>query len=153
MLPAVTAAFRSWIKGSNNIKLSSDSAVTRVTYEGITNFDSLTDFDKTSIEYLPRTCKEKILAIVEDLPAGITAEAEVAGANVGSISVRRLIVATDAAWYYDSINFTMNTTNMHYTNVLSEFKVEEEAYADLKKKPEPEALLINDRDNDRKVIK
>ena len=88
-------------------------------------------------EYLPRKCKEKIIAIVEDLPAGITAEAEVAGANVGSISVRRLIVATNAARYYDSINRTMNTKNMHYTNVLSDFKVEEEAYTDLKKKPEP----------------
>ena len=69
MPPVATAAFRVWLKESNNIKLSSDSAVTRVTYEGITNFDSLTDFDKSSIEYLPRTCKDKILAIVEDLPA------------------------------------------------------------------------------------
>ena len=139
MHPAVTAAFRSWLKGSNIIKLSFNSTVTSITYEGITNFDSLTDFDKTSIEYIPRTCKEKIIAIVEDLPAGITAGAEVAGANVGSIFVRRLIVATNIAQHYDSINRTTNTTNMHYTNVLSDFKVEEEAYTDLKNKPEPEA--------------
>ena len=42
---------------------------------------------------------------------------------------------------------------MHNTNVLSDFKVEEEAYADLKKKPEPKVPLINNRDNDHKVIK
>ena len=37
--------------------------------------------------------------------------------------------------------------------MLSDFKVEEEAYADLKKKPEPKVSLINGQDNDRKVIK
>ena len=153
MPPAVTNAFKSWLKGNVNMKLSSDSAVTRVTYEGITTFESLTDFDKTSIEYLPRTCKEKILAITEDIPAGIAAEGEVPGANVGTISVRRLITAMKAARYYQSINRTMNPSNMHYTNVLSAFKIEEEAYADLIKKPEPDVPLINDKDNDRKVIK
>ena len=116
------------------MKLSSDAAVTRVTYEGITNFESLTDFDKTSIEYLPRTCKEKILAITEDISAGIAAEAEVPGANVGTISVRRLITAMKSAKYYQSINRTMNSATMHYTNVLAGFKIEEEAYADLLKK-------------------
>ena len=75
MPPTVTNSFKTWLKGNVNMKLSSDAAVTRVTYEGITNFESLTDFDKTSIEYLPRTYKEKILAIAEDIPAGISAEA------------------------------------------------------------------------------
>ena len=97
MPPVVTNAFKTWLKGNVNMKLSSDAAVTRVTYEGITNFESLSDFDKTSIEYLPRTCKATILAIPEDIPAGITAEAEVPGANVGTISVRRLIIAMKAA--------------------------------------------------------
>ena len=153
MPPTVTNAFRTWLKGNVNIKLSSDAAVTRVTYEGITNFESLTDFDKTSIEYLPRTCKERILAITPDIAAGIAAEAEVPGANVGTISVRRLITAMKAARYYQSINRAMNSSNMHYTNVLSGFKVEEDAYADLLKKTEPEVPLINDKDNDRRVIK
>ena len=153
MPPTVTNSFKTWLKGNVNMKLSSDAAVTRVTYEGITNFESLTDFDKTSFEYLPRTCKEKILAITEDISAGIAAEAEVPGANVGTISVRRLITAMKAAKYYQSINRTMNPTIMHYTNVLSGFKIEEEAYADLLKKTEPDVPLINDRDNDRRVIK
>ena len=76
MPPTVINSFKTWLKGNVNMKLSSEAAVTRVTYEGITNFESLTDFDKTSIEYLPRICKEKILAITEDIPAGIAAEAE-----------------------------------------------------------------------------
>ena len=87
MPPTVTNAFKTWLKENVNMKLSSDAAVTRVTYEGITNFESLTDFDKTSIEYLPRTYKEKILAITEDIPVGIQAESKVPGANVGTISV------------------------------------------------------------------
>ena len=135
------------------MKLSSDATVTRVTYEGITNFESLPDFDKTSIEYLPRTCKEKILAITEDVNAGIATEAEVPGANVGTISVRRLITTMKEARYYQSINRTMNPSNIHYTNVLSGFKIEEEAYAELRKKDEPDVPLINDKDNDRRVIK
>ena len=44
----------------------------------------------------------------------------------------------------------MNVTNMHYSNVLAQFKIEEEAYADLLKKTDPEVPLINDRDNDKK---
>ena len=42
----------------------------------------------------------------------------------------------------------MTTANMHYTNVLSSFKIEEEAYSDLLKNTEPDVPLINDRDND-----
>ena len=100
MPPTVTNAFRIWLKGNINMKLSSDTAVTRVTYEGITNFESLSDFNKTSIEYLPRTYKATILAILENIPAGITSEAEVPGVNVGTISVCCLISAMKAAQYY-----------------------------------------------------
>ena len=88
MPPTVTNSFRKWLKINVNVKLSSDTDVTKVTYEGITNFESLANFDQTIIEYLPRTCKEKILAITEDILAGIASEAEVPGANVGTISVR-----------------------------------------------------------------
>ena len=116
--------------------------------QGITNFESLTDFDKSSIEYLPRTCKERIPAITEDRAAGISAEVKVPAANVGNISVRRLITAMKAAKYYQYIDQMMTTANMHYTNVLSSFKIEEEAYSDLLKNTEPDVPLINDRDND-----
>ena len=100
------------------MKLSSAAAVTHVTYEGIVNLESLTDFDKISIEYLPMTYKEKILTMSEDVPAGIVDESEVPVDNIGTISVQRLITAMKAARYYQSINCTMNPANIHYTNVL-----------------------------------
>ena len=62
----VSNAFRNWLKAGTNIKLNSDAAVTRITHEGITNFDSLADFDKKSIKRLPQICKESIPAIVVD---------------------------------------------------------------------------------------
>ena len=130
MPPAVAASFRTWLKSSNNMKLNSDAAVTRITYEGITNYDSLQDFDKSSIESLPKTCINTIPAIPEDLAAGIAAEPEVVGANISTISVRRLIVASNAANYYKSIGRTMTAANMHYGNILSNFKVEWESYQD-----------------------
>ena len=83
------------------MKLSSDAAVLRLLQEGLTIFDSLTDFDKKSLEQLPSVCKETIPAIATDVPNGIAAENEIAGANISSISVR-----------------SMTTANMHYANVL-----------------------------------
>ena len=150
---AVAAAFKSWLKASTNMKLSSDSAVTRLTYEGITNFPSLTDFDKKAIQALPSTCKNRIPAIAEDSAAGIPAEPEVLGANISSISVQRLIVAVHASKYYSSINRAMSVSNMHYGNILAEFKIEWDAYLDLKEQDAPKPPTINDRDNDRTVIK
>ena len=49
MPPVVTASFKQYLKSANNIKLSSDAAVNRIIYEGLTNYDSLTDFEKKSI--------------------------------------------------------------------------------------------------------
>ena len=135
------------------MKLSSDRAVTRVTYEGITSFDSLTDFDKKSIESLSRICKETIPAIPADAASGIAAEPSVPGANVSSISIRRLITSMHAAKYYTSINRTMTTQDMHYANVLSNFKIEWESYEELSKQDEPEVPSIVDKDSDRKIIK
>lgn len=103
MPPAVTNAFSNWLKTNTNMKLLSDAAVLRITYEGITTFDALRDFDDKSIQGLPAICKETIPAITADVGLGIAAEPEVPGANVGSISVRRLCVAVDAAKYYHSI--------------------------------------------------
>jgi len=100
MPPAVTASFKIWLKGNTNMKLSSDAAVLRITYEGITNFKSLDDFDKKSINSLPLICKGKIPEIVKDVAAGLTADPEILGANVSSISVRMFIVDADAAKYY-----------------------------------------------------
>ena len=46
-----------------------------------------------------------------------------------------------------------NGTNLHYTQVLSDFKVEWEDYEKLQDADEPTAPKINDREAERKVIK
>ena len=137
------------------MKLTHDSSVNRVLSEGITNLESLLDFDKKSIQLLPSVCKESVPEIVPPTPnpESIQAEAAVPGANVSTIAVRRLIVAMQAAKYYTSIGRTLNTASMHYTNVLSDFKIEWDDYESLREQDEPTVPLINDRDNDRKVIK
>ena len=64
---ATNAFFRTWLNSNNTIKISSNAAVVRITYDGIVNFVSLADFDQKSIESLPTTCKDKIPAITDDL--------------------------------------------------------------------------------------
>ena len=91
------ATFRSWLKASTNMKLSSDSSVLRLTHEGVTSYNTLVDFDKAAIKNLPRVCKGSIDAIAADIANNFQAEAAVPGANVSSISVQRLIVAANAA--------------------------------------------------------
>ena len=148
-----TDEFKLWLKAPTNMKLSSDAAVLRLVKEGITNFESLTDFDKKSIESLPRTCREDIDEVQADDDNGIEAEAEVPGANLSSISVRRLITAMNAAEYYTSIGRAMTPESMSYNDVLKPFKVEWDTYQDLRDQDEPDVPLISDKDNDRKVIK
>ena len=104
------------------MKLSSDSAVTRITYEGITDFRSLLDFDRDSIESLAKACSKDIAAVVADDANNIVAEPAVTGANLSSISVRRLVIAMHAMKYYDAIGRAPTDANMHYSNVLSGFK-------------------------------
>ena len=61
-----------------------------MTHKCITNFESLTNFDKTSVEFLPKTHKERILEKIEDVLLSISTDAEVPGTNVGTIPVRML---------------------------------------------------------------
>ena len=150
---AVSTAFKTWLKANTGMKLVTDSAVNRIIKEGITNFESLVDFDKKSIQNLPTICKEAVPAIAEDVAAGQAAEAAVPGANISTISTRRLIVAVQAAIYYTSIGRTMTTAGMHYTNVLTNFKLEWDDYESLKTQDDPTVPMVNDKDHDRKVIK
>ena len=124
----VTAAFKSWLKANTNMKLASDAAVLRITHEGVTDFASLVDFDRESIEALSKACSKTIPAITADANNGILDEVEVPSANISSISVCRLVVAMRSAKYYTSIGRTMNVANMHYNNVLLGFKTNYEAY-------------------------
>ena len=151
-MPVTSQSFKAWLKSANNIKLSSDAAVLRVTHEGITNFASLSDFDKKSIENLPGVCKNGIPAIEADPSNNIASETSVAGANVSLISVRRLITAVSAAKYYGSIARVMNPQNMAYSSVLATFKIEYEAYLSIKDEDDAKVSKINDKGNDRKII-
>ena len=47
------------------------------------------------------------------------------------------------AKYYASVDRTMDATNMNYANVLSSFKIEWDAYEDLKKDYDPDFPVIN----------
>ena len=134
------------------MKLSSNAAALRLTHEVITSLNLLTDFDTKSIKMLPKVWKDYINAIVKDIPNGIAAENSVNGANISLISVQRLIVAADAARYYQAIGRTLTTINMHYTHVLKEFKIEWLAFEAVKKEDDPKVPKINDRNGDRKVI-
>ena len=153
MPPVTTPAFRSYLKTLPNMKLSVDSAVTRITYEGITDFDSLRDFDKYSIESLPKACSRTIPEIIADPANNVVGEAAVPGANISTISVHRLIVASDAARYYHDIGRSMTLASMHYNNVLSDFKDDWKAYVQLRKQDTPTVPLISDKDKDKTVIK
>ena len=135
------------------MKLSSDAAVTRITYEGVTNFASFLDFDRESIESLSKACQRTIVAIAEDADNGIAAEPEIPGANISTISIRRLVVATDAVKYYDSIGRTPTFDNMHYVNVLAAFRTAFDAYKLLRQKDAPEVPVVNDKDREKKIIK
>ena len=150
---AITNAFKNWLKQSTGMKLNTDSAVNRIVAEGLTGFDVLPDFDKKSIQLLPSVCKNAIPEVVADAATGQAAEPAIPGANISTISVRRMIVAVQAANYYTSIGRAMNSSSMHYTNVLSKFKLEWEDYESLKSQDDPTVPSVHDRDQDKKIIK
>jgi len=153
MPPFVTHHFKSWLKSNVNIKLASDAAVLRMTYEGVTDFAALLDFDRDSIEALAKACEKTIPAVVADPANGISAENQVPGANVSSIAIRRLVIAMHAVKYYDAVGRVPTTASMHYKDVLTGFKVDHEAYTLLKKQDEPDAPVVSDKDKEKKIIK
>ena len=63
-----------------------------------------------------------------------------------------LIVAVNATKYYTDIDRILDIHNMHYIRVLSNFKINHKSYTDLKDQGKSEVTLINDQDNNRKVI-
>ena len=71
------------------MKFSSDADASGIVYESVTNFYSLVDFDKTTIECISRTWKENISEVTRAILVVIVAEVEAIGANVGTKSNRR----------------------------------------------------------------
>ena len=152
-MPVPTQAFKSWIKSNPNIRLSPDAAVTCIASESITTFASLLDFNKKSIQYLPGTCKQSTLAIEDDDLNNVVAEPDVNRSKTSTISVRCLIVAVSAAKFYDAAGCLMAPQSMHYGNVLSEFKVEWDAYKYFRTQDNPKVPKVNDKEQDIKIIR
>ena len=84
-----SATFRTWLKASTNMKLSSDASVLRVTHGGITSYDTLVDFEKAVIKNLPRVCKGSIGAFAADIANNVQAESAVPDSNISYISVQK----------------------------------------------------------------
>ena len=118
--------------------------------EGITNFASLLDFDKKSIYYLLGTCKESIPDIEAYSLNKVVAKPSVNEANTSKSSVRRLVVVCNTAKFYDAVRRIMTPQSIHYGNVLYDFKVEWDAYEDLRTQDDPKVPKVNDKDQDRK---
>jgi hypothetical protein len=117
MPPAVTPAFRLYLKSATNMKLNTDASVTRILYEGITSFASLGDFDADSIKTMARNCRETIPAVTADVAVGIAEnEPEVPGTTISTQSLVRLTVACNATKYYMSVGRTPTNATLHYNN-------------------------------------
>ena len=134
------------------MKLIPETSVLRLTHEGITNFASLSDFYKKSIDNFPSVYKNSVPDVEACSRKSITAEASVAGANISSISFK-LITYVNAAKHYESISRVMNPQNMSYASFLATFKIEHEARLFVKDEDNSKAPKINDKDKDRKFIR
>ena len=127
-VPIVTNnQYRLWLKIAANMKLSSDAYVLSITYEGLTNFQSFMYSDCNNIESLSKACSKDIDRIISDVPNGIAAENDVPGTNISTISIRRLVVATNAVKYYTVIGRIPEFDNIHYVNVLGGFRTDYDA--------------------------
>ena len=96
----------------------------RSTYEFLTNFQFFMDFYRDSIKPLSKSCIKTIDRIVDYVPNGIAAKISILGTSISTISILWLVVATNAVKYYTEIGRTPNFYNMHYVNVLGEFKTD-----------------------------
>ena len=141
------------MRSAVNMKPSSDASVLRITYEGLTKFESFMYFDRNSIESLSKAWTKNIDSIVADVPNGISEKNAVPGTNISTIWIRRLVVATNSVNYYTVIGKTPDFDNMHFVNVIGGFKTEYNSYVLLKKQTSPKVPLVSDKDKEKKIIK
>ena len=69
------------------------------------------------------------------------------------MSVSSLVVAVNAATHCGSIPRFTNSNNMNHLIVLATFKVEHEVFISMKDEDDSNVPNINDRHNDRKIIR
>ena len=119
----------------------------------VTNFSSLSDFDKKSIKCLPSIYKNVTPTIKSDTTNNIIAESSIARANISSISVSSTIEAVNAAKNYGSIDLVMSPRNVNYSSILITFKIKCEAHFSMKGKDEPKVPNVNIRNNYMKIAR
>ena len=134
-MPIVTKnQYHLWLKSAANMRLSSDASVLRITYEGLTKFQSFMDFDWNSIESLSKACSKDIDGIINYVPNGIAAKNNVTATSTSTISIQKLFFDTNDVKYYTAIGQMPDFENMHYVNVIGEFKTDYYVYSLKKKK-------------------
>ena len=58
--------FRQWLRQGTNMKLSTNANANRVIAEGLNDLNALLDFDKDSLEALPKACSRALPAVEAD---------------------------------------------------------------------------------------
>lgn len=135
------------------MKLVTNVTVNRVVTEGLIDFLSLMNFDKDSLEALPKACAKAIHEVIADPANEIVTADEVVAGNVSIASEQRLIVAADCARFYRDVGRTVNIERMNYATILINFKTDYKAYTYLKRQDPPEVPLVSDKDREKKIIK
>jgi hypothetical protein len=152
-MPVATNAFKQYLKSEPNMKMGSNAAVNRFIKEGINTYLDLADFDKASLDILAKNAHRTVPAVEADAAAGIIAEPAVPGTVISTVSMVRIATACEAVKYYIATGRVPDGTSMHYANVLVNFKVDYEAFKELKKQDAPDVPDVKDNDGDRKIIK
>ena len=68
-----------------NMELYSDTSMLRITYEGLTNYQYLINFDRDSIKSISKACSKDIDMIIADVPNGISSKKGVLRTNTSKI--------------------------------------------------------------------
>ena len=152
MPPVTTEAFELFLQSNDCMMLNTKVAVKRVICEGITNFNSLADFDKESLKALSKNCVQDIAKVNADPDTDIEVEPAVKGKRISTTTSLRLVIACNAMKYYRLIGMTPDSMNMSYRNVLSNFKVDCEHYEQLKKQDAPPVPVVKESDAEKKII-
>lgn len=146
-------SWNNWLKQGTNIGLATDEAIERIRYEGLTDYDSLVDYDRKSILALQTACQQTIPAIPGATAADPPVRPQIPGVHVPMRSLLRLITAVHAAKYYRSIDRPLNGQGLHYNNVLATYEIERLAYESMKDEgSDMKVPLVQDKDGDRKII-
>ena len=148
MPPITTDAFKLFLQSSDYRKLNTKLAVNCVLYEGITDFESLADFDKESLKIFSKN-------YTQDFPApdaGVEAEPALKGANISTITGVRLLTDSNAVKYYKLVGRTPDPVNMSYKNVLSKFQVDYDHFEKLKKQDATTVPMVKESDAKKKII-